>query len=270
MKNLWTLLVRYHLIITFLACQGFALSWFFSSHGYPRGKWVRASLAMSSSWSEYVSDMSQLSGLANQNDQLLLENAQLRSQLLRSLEKENPLSTRTEEELRPIFAAEIIRSSTHLSSNYMVLNKGLDHGLKPGQGGLHSGFVIGKIVEVTSHNALLLPLIHTSLEWSARMGKLGPVGRLLWDGKDTQFAYLEDIPRSSNVSPGDTIFTSGFQGVFPPELMFGFVSSLPPEQDGEFQRIQVRLGAPFQSLRYIHVLDQMASQDIDSLMHIVP
>jgi rod shape-determining protein MreC len=269
MNNLWNLLVRYHLMLTFLVCQGLALSWFFSSHGYPRGKWVRASLAMSNTWDGYVSDMSQLSGLANQNDQLLLENAQLRSQLLRFLEDQKPLLTESKM-LRTVFPAEVIRSSTHLSSNYMILNKGLNHGLKAGQGGLHSGYAIGKIVEATPNNALLLPLIHTHLEWSARVGQIGPVGRLIWDGKDTQLAYLEDIPRSTKVSPGDTIVTSGFQGIFPPELIFGFVTPLPPEQDGEFQRIQIRLGAPFQSLRYIHVIDNMAATEIDSLVHSVP
>ena len=262
MRNLWKLIVRHHLILTFMVCQGFALAWFFSSHGHPRGQWVRTSLQVNGAWNEYVSDMSQLTGLAHQNEQLLLENAQLRSALLKAQQFDNPLTTGSVQG-HAIVPAEVIRSTTHLSANYLIINKGQNDGVQAGQGALHAGFVVGKVVETTATNALLLPLIHTGMEWSARLGKLGPVGRLLWDGKHTQTAYLEDIPRSISVAAGDTVFTSGFQGIFPAELTFGFVASTTPEQDGEFQRIQLQLGAPFQALRYIHVVDNPSSMGIE-------
>ncbi len=269
MNNLWKLLVRHHLILIFLVCQGFALAWFFSSHGYPRGQWVRASLSVNSTWNGYISDMSQLTGLAHQNEQLLLENAQLRSDLLKSVGNKSVISTDSQLR-RAIIPAEVIRSSTHLSSNYLIINKGSDDGVLAGQGGLSAGFVIGKVVEASTNNALVLPLIHTDMEWSARLGKLGPVGRLLWDGQNPQLAYMEDVPRSMPIATGDTVFTSGFQGIFPPGLIFGFISSAPPEQDGEFQRIQLELGAPFRSLRYIHIVDNRASAEIDHLMNSIP
>ena len=269
MYNLWSLLVRHHLILTFLVCQAFALAWFFSSHGYPRGQWVRASLEVNSTWNEYVSDMSQLSGLAYQNEQLLLENAQLRSELLKRSEFDNPLS-RESQRGRDLVPAEVIRSASHLSSNYLIINKGQADGVQVGHGALHAGYVVGKVVETTPNNALLLPLIHTGMEWSARLGKSGPVGRLLWNGSNLHKAYLEDIPRSLNVAPGDTVFTSGFQGVFPPEFLFGFVTAAPPELDGEFQRVQIEIGAPFQSLRYIHIVDHTSSAAIEDLIQSVP
>ena len=269
MYNLWRLIVRHQLILTFILCQGFALAWFFSSHGYPRGQWVRTSLEVQGSWDEYVSDMSQLTELAHQNEQLLLENAQLRSELMKTKQRVIPLAAQSKF-ANTVVPTEVIRSKTHLSANFLIINSGLEDGVKPGQGALHGGFAVGKVVETTANHALLLPLIHTGMEWSARLGKNGPVGRLFWNGKDIQIAQLEDIPRNLVVSPGDTVYTSGFQGVFPPELTFGFVASTAPEQDGEFQRIQIDLGAPFQELRYLHIVDDRSSQEIQDWMNPTP
>ncbi|MDE0978891.1 MAG: rod shape-determining protein MreC [Flavobacteriales bacterium] len=269
MYNLWRLIVRHQLILTFILCQGFALVWFFSSHGYPRGQWVRASLEVQGTWNEYVSDMSQLTELAHQNEQLLLENAQLRSELLKSKQRNNPLSTESKF-ANTIVPTEVIRSTAHLSANFIIINSGSDDGVETGQGALHRGFAVAKVVETTANHALLLPLIHTGMEWSARLGKNGPVGRLFWNGKDTQIAHLDDIPRNFAVSPGDTIYTSGFQGIFPPELTFGYATTTAPEQDGEFQRIQITLGAPFQELRYLHIVDDQASEAIELWMNPTP
>jgi len=265
MRNIWALIVRYQLILTFIILQGLTLGWFVSSHGYPRGKWVRASLDMQGTWSGYVSQMTQLTELADQNRQLLLENAQLKSQVVRFLGKQNPL-TLDHPINGSIIPAEVIRSTVFLSSNFLILNKGTRDGVMEGQGILHGPYAVGRVIETTETHALVIPLIHTKMEWSARLGSQGPVGRLIWNGEDPQLATLSDVPKSFTVRAGDTIFTSGFQGIFPSEIPYGLVTANPSIIDGEFQNLEVQLGAPFQQLRYVHVVETGNRETVNDLM----
>jgi len=92
------------------------------------------------------------------------------------------------------------------------------------------------------------------------------VARLIWNGQDPKLATLSDIPKSFTVSAGDTIFTSGFQGIFPPEIPYGLVTLNPSVIDGEFQNFEVQLGAPFQQLRYVHVVESGNRETVNDLI----
>ena len=63
MRNLWNLITQYHIALVFFALQALALGWFVSSHGYPRGKWVKQSLAWQGAWNQKLGQWSRLTEL---------------------------------------------------------------------------------------------------------------------------------------------------------------------------------------------------------------
>lgn len=262
MRNLWNLIIRYQVILVFMTLQLLALKNYFTSRGYPRGLWIQSALVVEGAWQEKISGWEHLNELEEMNRMLLSENAELRGQILNHSGAHAPSSS------RQVIPAEIIRSTWTLSHNFFVLNRGSQDGIISGSGVIADGKMVGRVVEVSNDYALALSLAHTSLEWSARVGRTGMVGRLIWDGRDIRSASLVDVPRRTIYATGDSIFSTGYQGIFPPDLLFGTVSG-EATFDGEFLKLPVQFAADFQRLRYVQVVSAPASAELESLMETI-
>jgi len=256
MRNLWNLLVQYHIALVFVIFQGIALTWFVGSHGYPRGKWVQRSLEWQGEWDQRISKWDRLTELDDLNRELLAENATLRAELH---------SARGDAIQSNYQGAEVIRSTWNGASNPFVLNKGTAQGVKPGLGLLQNNRVVGRVVEVSENYALALPLINKSMEWSVRIGPTGPVARLVWEGGDVTRAMVYDVPLSASFAPGDSVVSSGFQGYFPSGLLIGKVADETPEFDGQFLTVPVTLAADFRAIRYVEIATVQGRMELDSL-----
>ena len=240
MRNLWQLLVRNHVFILFLVLQAFALAWVTRSHAHPRGRWVRWSLGWTGAWNDQVTEWARLGQLESDNLRLTEENAALRAQLL------SPD--------RMGHGAEVVQISWHRSANSFVLNRGSADGLQPGQAVVSPDGAVGRIVETHPNYALGLPLIHTGLEWSGRLGRAGVIGRVVWDGQTVDAGRMLDIPRSAQIAVGDTVFSTGYQGIFPADIPFGTVHRVTQNPSDEFLTVHLAWTVDFQSLRYVEVL----------------
>lgn len=257
MRNLWNLIVQYHVALVFILFQGLAVSWFIGSHGYPRGKWVQRSLAWQGNWNQQLSQWDRLGELADLNRELLAENATLRAEL-HAVSGTSPSANYR--------GAEVIRSTWNRGANYLVINRGSADGVQQGQGLLHHNQAIGRVVETAEHFALALPLINQEVEWSVRIGATGPVARLVWEGGDVTQAVLYDVPRSAVFAAGDSVVSSGFQGYFPPGLLVGKVAEETPEFDGQFLNVPVELAADFRAIRYVELATIQDRQELESLI----
>ena len=151
----------------------------------------------------------------------------------------------------------------------MVANKGEADGVYNGSGMLHNGHLAGKVVEVTDHECLIFPVIHRNIEWSVRIGSEGTVGRLVWDGKDLNIAEVVDISKSSLVLPGDEVFTTGFQGVFPSDILVGEIKKVSVTEADDFKTVEVKLGVDYNSIRFVEFLTDKRITRSDSLINSV-
>lgn len=255
MRNLLRLLGRYHVLLLFLAAQGFALSWYASGHGYPRGRWVRASLALTGAWDARLAGIASLAELTEQNDRLLAENARLRA---------HPGGARGWQ----VQPAQVIRLTTDLSHNLMVLEK-LDSTLRwsENQGILADGFAAGRILDIRGPYAIGVPLASSGMEWSGRVRRDGPVGRVRWAAGNPARGQMFDVPRSTSVFPGDTLYTTGLQGIFPPDVPLGTVVDQSSENGEEFMTLEFNFLADFRSIRYVECVERPDAQLIDSLLN---
>ena len=258
MRNLWNLLVQYHIALVFVIFQCIALTWFVGSHGYSRGKWVQRSLEWQGKWDQRISQWNRLTELDDLNRELLAENATLRAELH---------SARGDAIQSTYQGAEVIRSTWNGTNNQMVLNKGTAHGVKPGNGLLQNNHVVGRVMEASENYALALPLINSSIEWSVRIGRSGPVARLVWEGGDVTRATVYDVPRSAPFSPGDSVLSSGFQGYFPSGFLVGSIADEAPEFDGQFLNVPITLAADFRAIRYVQIAAPSGESEINGLTH---
>jgi len=233
------------------------LGWMNSTYSHQRTALSKWSLRASGSWLDAAGNVQDWTHLAESNRLVMLENARLRSEL-------ELLKARSVEPWKAS-SARVLRTPGWNGSPWMVLDRGGRDGALPGAGILSLGFAAGKIVDTTAHESLVLSLAHPKAQWSVRMGQRGQAGRLVAREGEVRTALVKDIPWAQLVLPGDTVMTTGFDGVFPSDIPVGVVEDVLGTEADEFQTAVVSLGANYPASRHVIWLNQGRQSRIDSL-----
>lgn len=226
------------------------------SHGFMARTW-----GASQSVSNYFS-------LKRQNDELALENDRLQK-LVRGYElaarEADPAS-------KPVLAdngfnyipATIIKSSTNTQHNYLIIDKGSEDGVMRNSGIITDKGVIGIVDAVSSHYSYAISFLNTELFISARLGNSGAVGPLAWDGTGSDRAILKEIPLQFKFAPGDTVYTSGYSTIFPPDIPIG-VAGESKIINGATNEIKVDLFQNHKALKYVTIVSNTKAAEIEAI-----
>jgi rod shape-determining protein MreC len=153
-------------------------------------------------------------------------------------------------------AASVIGSDATGLSHTLVLGQGSSSGLRPGMAVLSNRGVVGRIID-TSQNAARVLLIddhNSALDgFDERSRARGIVAGVVDDG-----IIMKYVDRSEDLKPGDTIVTSGLDGIFPRGLLVGTVASVHREGPGLFLLVQVRPAVDFHALEQVLIVTQQA------------
>jgi rod shape-determining protein MreC len=160
--------------------------------------------------------------------------------------------------------ARVVSNSVTKKNNYLTLNVGRKHGVSIDMGVVtHSG-VVGIITGVSENYSTVISLLNVDLKISARIKKNRYFGSLSWDGKDYRHVVLTEIPIHVDLTPGDTIVTSGFSTIFPPELLLGTVVEAN-NSSGNFLKVDVLLSTDFRQLDNVWVVRNNLFDEEDKL-----
>ena len=214
--------------------------------------------------SESVRDYFSLKG---QNEDLAQENYRLNLQVTRfrqALGQEGDGSDIVGDgyagEFRFIPAA-IVKMSRNKQHNYLIVNKGYEDGVRPQSGLITSRGAIGIVEAVEKHYSYCISFMNSTFNVSSRIGSQGAVGPLSWDGRSSNKAILHEIPLQTIFSQGDTVFTSGYSSIFPPDIPLGVITG-SGIQDGTMYDIYVTLLEDQAALRYVTIVDHTGRDEI--------
>lgn len=157
--------------------------------------------------------------------------------------------------------ATIRKVSKNKQHNYIILNKGSEDGVRPQSGIITSRGVIGIVDAVNRHNSYGITLMNPDMNISARLGSTGAVGPLSWDGISMDRAFLKEIPLQTRYSPGDTVWTSGYSSIFPPDIPLGIAGDAKIV-NGAVNEVEVKLFQSFSSLRYVTIVRSTDDEEI--------
>ena len=206
--------------------------------------------------------------LRKANDALALENHNLRTRLARyEAETADSLMAAGLEENAGGYSyipATIMKISNNTQHNYMIIDKGSEHGVVVGSGVVTGKGAIGVIDAVSSNFSYAISFRNHEMNISARLGKEGAVGPLSWDGRSSAGAILKEIPHHVEFEPGDTVFTSGFSSIFPPDSPLG-TTGKSKIVNGATYEIEIELFEDFGSLRYVTIVENLGKGEIKQL-----
>ena len=208
--------------------------------------------------------------LNKENERLASENARLNQQLKEYRDREDQAysdSLTAEFKAWGDFVytpATIVKISRNKQHNYFIINKGAEDGIRPQSGIITGSGVVGIIDAVDKHYSYGLSFMNSEVSVSSRIGKEGAVGPLSWDGVSVDKALLKEIPLQFKFSPGDTVWTSGYSAIFPPDIPLGTAGEARVV-NGAVNEIEVHLFENFTALRFVTVVENIGRDEILSL-----
>ena len=203
------------------------------------------------------------------NRELQAENARLQERLRAyermGVEQEelDHMAARESESYR-YTPATVVKMSRNRTHNYIILNKGSEDGVHPQSGIISDLGVVGVVEAVDKHFSYGLTLMNPDISIGARLGNSQLVAPLSWDGHGTGRAVMRDLPPHIEVAPGDTVRTSGFSTIFPPDIPIGITGG-SRLVDGSTRRVDVELFQDFFRLRYVTVVENLDRTVISAL-----
>ena len=208
--------------------------------------------------------------LRKENDALAMENFELRRKLawFEKMEEEavqDSIAARFDTighfRFTPATIAKISNNTQH---NYILIDKGAKDSIKVGCGVITGNGAIGVIDAVSENHSYARSFQNFGMSISSRIGRLGSVGPLEWDGRSKNMATLKEIPHHVEFHEGDTVYTSGYSSIFPANIPIGIIGKAKIVNGATYE-ISVKLIEDFGALRYVTIVENTAQQEMEIL-----
>jgi rod shape-determining protein MreC len=267
MRKLFDFFVKQRYWFLFILLEAVSFTLIYRNATYQRNVLVSSANVVTGYIMSFFSSAGSYWSLGEVNKELIERNRQLEMQLLtlqlriEQMQLNNPKeftgfipdTAGRQFPFRFVTAKVVNNSISHLS-NYITINKGENDQIVPGAGVISEHGVVGNVLHVSDHFAVVLPLLNPKLRLSCKLSGTNYFGSLGWNGWDARFAQLEELPRHVQFEIGDTIITSGYSAIFPTGIMVGTVHGSHKHHDDNFYSLEVELSTDFRTLNDVRVL----------------
>ncbi len=203
-----------------------------------------------------ISDFSwqaQYEALFDQFTRLQAENVLYHNALFENNELKKLLDYKESTKI-PLLIAKIIGKPPEEFSRTWILDKGERDGVKIGQAVIGNGnYIVGKIQSVAPDHSIVLLVQDNHFEIAASLlSSLKTTG--ISAGSFGLGITLQYIPRTENISLGETIITSGIEPEIPRGLIIGEIKEITTRANDLFQSAVISQPNEFQFLTFVGIL----------------
>jgi rod shape-determining protein MreC len=267
MQQIFNFIFKNSYRMLFLLLMGISITLTIQSHSYHKSKVISSANFLSGGVYEKMNNVEEYFNLKTQNDELAKENARLKSLLfnLKDTTKLPEVDSIQGVKKIDIIISKVIKNSYSVHENYLTINSGAKQGIKTDMGVINSLGIVGVIDNTSDNYATVLSILSTSLKLPVKMKKTNHVGFLSWNGKNTGFMQLTDVPRLASVRKGDTIVTGQQSTIFPENINIGTVDKVYIDRETNFYTLDIRLFNDMTSLGYVYVIKNKDAEEIQKL-----
>jgi len=239
------------------------------THSFHRSKALHSANFVSGTIYEQANNLTEYLRLKDENQILAEENARLK-QILYNSEiivdsnfQINP-ALRIAEDYK-LLQTKIIRNSYHRKDNYLTIRGGEAQGIQKDMGVINSKGVVGIVENVSINYATVQSILNKHTKISAKVRNTNHFGTITWNGKNTGFVQLIDIPKLVQLHKGDSIVTGGISTIFPENIPIGTVDEVFESQNSNFYTISVRLFNDMTSIGSVYLIENINIREINQL-----
>ena len=281
MDKLLEFLQKYRHWFVFLILETIALVTYLSGSLYSRSLGWYATSAVFGRVNELMTEGWSYVGLRPRNEELLRENARLRTaytllaRQMQDAEAHGLLPRLHATDSLPIdpsavIIARVVNRVTHTNEVYYTINKGRRDGIETDMGVMSASGVVGAVMAVSDHYALVIPVLNPKIRLACTLLGQEVSGTLTASSSpNANEAILSNVPPHAHPQIGDTITTSGYSYLFPEGMMVGTIADSVPARikgsAGTFANYPVHLSTDFQGLRYVYVIREKPTHEVRAL-----
>lgn len=263
MQRLLDFLYQQRVIVVFIGLEILSAWLLVNFNNRYNASFLNSSNEAAASLTETSNNVSDYFRLTEVNSQLMLENEQLQQELrLFRSEKTSYLDTVDQYQ---VVGARVINNTFDRSENFVTISAGKKDSLEVGMGVISTMGVVGQVKSVTNNFATIYSLLHPKLLVSSKVKRTDTKCTVQWDQRAYDRATLKYIPRHIKLAVGDTVVTSGFNSVFPENVLLGIVDELMLEDHMTFYEAKIKLATDFTSLYHVFVIKDLFKPEKDSL-----
>jgi rod shape-determining protein MreC len=270
MERLFLFIYQYRAFFTFVVLELFCFWLVVENNQYQGAKFFNSSNSVVASLNNFSQSIRNYFLLSDENLKLATENSQLREQveqqkqLLQNLHTVEIADTALTKRFEFI-SAKVVNNQVDRFKNFITLSKGKDFGIEPGMAVISPLGAVGKVKVVSDHYSVVTSILHIDYMVSAVLKRTGHFGTVQWEGRDPDFVKLKYIPRHLKPVVGDTVVTSGYNAIFPDQVMIGTISDVVLSPEDLTYDLTVSLSQDFRKLSYVSVVKSKLKPEQDQL-----
>jgi rod shape-determining protein MreC len=269
MRNLIFFLYKYYTFLLFFALELFSIIVLYRYNNYQKANFLNFTGGVASQFYETINNTTNYFSLREINDSLLTENARLRGQMLNAYYQNGFAQTSIVDTVYKqqyqYISANVVNNSVTQRNNYITIDKGAAHGIKPDMGVISNNGVVGIVTSVSEHFSTIRSALNSNTKISCMFKKNNAFGSLEWNGDDPKFTSLKEVNKHVQVAMNDEIVTSNFSKLFPQGIPVGKVYSHYIEADENFHTIKVELNTDFSTLKNVYVIVNFLKEEQQQL-----
>ncbi len=272
MRNIWRFLNKYNAIFFFVIFFAISIYFLITNNNYQKASSLNSSNQVIGVLYEKTNEVSSYLTLGAVNDSLARENARLKNSLKSSFFEDSVKTGTVKDSLDSLrtlqynyIVARVVNKSVNNRNNYLTINRGSKQGIQKGMGVVSPGGVVGIVRNVSENFASVQSILHQESQINSMIEGSKYFGPLKWDGSNSAYASLADIPNNFKVKPKSRIVTSGLGTIFPQGIPVGTVVNASIKNGGSFLDIKVKLATNFYTLQYVYVIKNFMAAEQQGL-----
>jgi rod shape-determining protein MreC len=158
-----------------------------------------------------------------------------------------------------VVAAEVIGKDPSAWFKTVIIDKGEADGLSRGLPVVISQGIVGQVIEVSNHYSKVMLMVDSNSAVDSLVQRTRARGVI--KGESTDQCRLDYVLRKNDVRVGDTIVSSGLDGVYPKGLRIGFVARVVEHDADIFHEVIISPFVDFEKLEEVLVVLEVQKHD---------
>ena len=272
MNNLLNFFVKHSAWFIFAIYVILSLVLLFKDNPYQQSVYLTSANSVSATVYKAFNSVTSYFHLRDINESLQERNAALEMELIELRNQLADLALQAPDSLHQpalgqytFVMAHVISNSIAQPNNYITIDRGFADGVKPEMGVIDQNGVVGIVNVVGPHASRVISLLNPHMRLSCKLKSNNFFGSLVWDGKNPQYALLEELPKHVKYNKGDTVVTSGYSAVFPEGIIVGIVEGSDGNNTASFVSLRIKLTTNFSQLSNVRIITNSMKEQIDVL-----
>ena len=270
MQTILNFLIKHNHWFLFLLLEGISFVLIVSFNSYQSAVMFTSANGVAGNIYSAIENVDSYFGLKGENEALVEQNRKLLDELeatrqqLRQYTDSASIAQNlhTSNDIRfSYYTARVVNNSLNKVNNYITIDKGKNDSIRPEMGVFNDKGIVGIVYQTSGNFSVVIPLLNSKSKISCRIKSSNSFCSLQWDGGDTRYSFLVDLPRYAVFEKGDTVVTSGYSSIFPADIPVGLIESLEDSEDGLFYRAKVSLFVDFSTIDHLYIVGNSNTEE---------